>query len=98
MIIVMKKNATEAETDNVISWIESIGYKAHPSRGVERTIIGAVGDERGKKPAEVCGASARRGEDSPHSQALQAGKPGVQGFGHYRTGGRQSRSAAPISS
>jgi len=48
MIIVMKKNATEAETDSVISWIESIGYKAHPSRGVERTIIGAVGDERGK--------------------------------------------------
>src|SRR5512139_1668984 len=48
MIIVMKNNATEAETDSVNSWIESIGYKAHPSRGVERTIIGAVGDERGK--------------------------------------------------
>lgn len=48
MIIVMKRNATEQEIQNVISWIESVGYKAHPSRGIERTIIGAVGDERGK--------------------------------------------------
>ena len=43
MIIVMKKNATETEIQKVISWIESVGYKAHPSRGIERTIIGAVG-------------------------------------------------------
>ncbi|MBM4270782.1 MAG: 3-deoxy-7-phosphoheptulonate synthase [Deltaproteobacteria bacterium] len=48
MIIVMKKSATESQIENVIQWIESVGYKAHPSRGVERTIIGAVGDERGK--------------------------------------------------
>jgi len=48
MIIVMEKNATEEQIDNVIRWIESMGYKAHPSRGVERMIIGAVGDERGK--------------------------------------------------
>ena len=37
MIIVMKKNATEAQIDHVIKWIESIGYQVHPSRGVERT-------------------------------------------------------------
>jgi 3-deoxy-7-phosphoheptulonate synthase len=48
MIIVMKSKADERELDNVIKWIESVGYKAHVSRGVERTIIGAVGDERGK--------------------------------------------------
>lgn len=48
MIIVMKKSATESQIENVIQWIESVGYKAHPSRGVERTIIGAVGDERGR--------------------------------------------------
>jgi 3-deoxy-7-phosphoheptulonate synthase len=56
VIIVMKKNATEGQIDNIIKWIESVGYKAHPSRGVEQTIIGAVGDERGKaylKYAEV---------------------------------------------
>jgi 3-deoxy-7-phosphoheptulonate synthase len=48
MIIVMKKNATETQINRVIQWIESVGYKPHPSRGVERTIIGAVGDDRGK--------------------------------------------------
>ena len=48
MIIVMKKNATETQINRVIQWIESVGYNPHPSRGVERTIIGAVGDDRGK--------------------------------------------------
>jgi 3-deoxy-7-phosphoheptulonate synthase len=48
MIIVMKSKADQQELDNVIKWIESVGYQAHVSRGVERTIIGAVGDERGK--------------------------------------------------
>lgn len=48
MIIVMKRNAHEKELENVIQWMEAAGYKAHISKGVERTIIGAVGDERGK--------------------------------------------------
>ena len=48
MIIVMKSKADQQELDNVINWIESVGYEAHVSKGVERTIIGAVGDERGK--------------------------------------------------
>lgn len=48
MIIVMKSKADQQELDNVIKWMESAGYKAHVSKGVERTIIGAVGDERGK--------------------------------------------------
>lgn len=48
MIIVMKSHATEKQIGDVIQWIESVGYKAHPSSGVERTIIGAVGDQRDK--------------------------------------------------
>ncbi|HOC58399.1 MAG TPA: 3-deoxy-7-phosphoheptulonate synthase [Smithellaceae bacterium] len=48
MIIVMKSHATEKQIENVVNWIESVGYKAHPSSGVERTIIGAVGDQRDK--------------------------------------------------
>ena len=48
MVIIMKKNATEKQVDHVIGWIESVGYQAHPSQGVERTIIGIVGDDRGK--------------------------------------------------
>jgi len=48
MIIVMKSHATEKQIEDVVRWIESVGYKAHPSSGVERTIIGAVGDSRDK--------------------------------------------------
>ena len=42
----MKKNATEQQVEKVIEWIQSVGYRAHPSSGVERTIIGAVGSNR----------------------------------------------------
>jgi 3-deoxy-7-phosphoheptulonate synthase len=48
MIIVMKKHAEQGKIDAVIQWIESVGYRAHVSKGVERTIIGAIGDERDK--------------------------------------------------
>jgi len=56
VIIVMKQKATEEQVDKVVQWIESMGYSAYPSRGVERTIIGAIGDDRGKavlKAAEL---------------------------------------------
>lgn len=48
MIIVMKKDADQQELDRVIEWIKATGYTPHVSTGVERTIIGAIGDERGK--------------------------------------------------
>ncbi|MCX5821240.1 MAG: 3-deoxy-7-phosphoheptulonate synthase [Deltaproteobacteria bacterium] len=48
MIILMKKNATQEQIDHVTEWIASVGYKPHLSCGVERTLIGAIGDERGK--------------------------------------------------
>jgi 3-deoxy-7-phosphoheptulonate synthase len=48
MIIVMKNHATEKQIEEVIRWVESVGYRAHPSTGVERTIIGAIGDNRDK--------------------------------------------------
>jgi 3-deoxy-7-phosphoheptulonate synthase len=44
MMIVMKTTATEAEIDAVIERIESVGAVAHPSRGEELTVIGAIGD------------------------------------------------------
>jgi 3-deoxy-7-phosphoheptulonate synthase len=44
MMIVMKSTATEDEIQSVIARIESCGAKAHPSRGEEVTVIGAVGD------------------------------------------------------
>jgi 3-deoxy-7-phosphoheptulonate synthase len=48
MIILMKKNATQEQIDQVTEWIESAGYRPHLSQGVERTLIGAIGDDRGK--------------------------------------------------
>jgi 3-deoxy-7-phosphoheptulonate synthase len=44
MMIVMKAGATEAEIQSVIARIESVGARAHPSRGEEVTVIGAIGD------------------------------------------------------
>jgi 3-deoxy-7-phosphoheptulonate synthase len=44
MMIVMKPTATEEDILSVIERIESCGAKAHPSRGEEVTVIGAVGD------------------------------------------------------
>jgi 3-deoxy-7-phosphoheptulonate synthase len=44
----MKKNATEEQINHVTEWIREAGYQPHSIHGVERTIIGAVGDDRGK--------------------------------------------------
>src|SRR3954451_13823288 len=44
MMIVMKATATEDEVQSVIGRIESVGAHAHPSRGEEVTVIGAIGD------------------------------------------------------
>jgi len=55
MIIVMKKQATEKQIEKVISWIESLGFTAHPSRGVECTLIGVIGDEREKEGLKQAG-------------------------------------------
>ncbi len=46
MIIILKPQATEAEIALVVKKIESFGLAAHISKGTERTIIGAIGDER----------------------------------------------------
>lgn len=46
MIIVMRSTATQADVDQVAERIIQHGLKPHISRGVERTIIGAIGDER----------------------------------------------------
>ena len=48
MIILLKKNVTQEQIDQVTQWISSAGYKPHLSQGVERTLIGAIGDDRGK--------------------------------------------------
>jgi 3-deoxy-7-phosphoheptulonate synthase len=44
MMIVMKPTATEKEVEAVIDRVESVGARAHPSRGEEVMVIGAIGD------------------------------------------------------
>ncbi|MEK6791237.1 MAG: 3-deoxy-7-phosphoheptulonate synthase, partial [Deltaproteobacteria bacterium] len=45
MIIVLKKGATELEIEHVAERIKSLGLAVHISKGKERTIMGAIGDE-----------------------------------------------------
>lgn len=46
MIIIMKTSAAEQERQAVIDKIRELGLECHVSVGVERTIIGVVGDDR----------------------------------------------------
>jgi len=46
MIIVLKPKATEKDIKHVAEKIEKMGLKAHISKGVKRTVIGAIGDEQ----------------------------------------------------
>ena len=48
MIIVMAPDATPEEMEKVENTIRELGYTPHAIVGVERKVIGAVGDERGK--------------------------------------------------
>ncbi|MCH8313482.1 MAG: 3-deoxy-7-phosphoheptulonate synthase [Nitrospinae bacterium] len=48
MIIVMQAGATPEQIQAVEDQIIELGYKPHEIIGVERKVIGAVGDERGK--------------------------------------------------
>ncbi|HOV79921.1 MAG TPA: 3-deoxy-7-phosphoheptulonate synthase [Bacillota bacterium] len=45
MIVVMSYGATENEIESVLVRLERSGFQIHLSRGVERTIIGAIGDK-----------------------------------------------------
>ncbi len=45
MLIIMRAGASEEEVQHVVDTIKEAGLRPHISRGVERTIIGAIGDE-----------------------------------------------------
>lgn len=48
MIIVMASSNMD-DVNHVVARVEELGYKAHVIHGVERTVVAAVGDERGKE-------------------------------------------------
>lgn len=47
MIVVMEKNATEAQIEHVAQRVQELGLRAHLIRGTERTVVAAIGDKRG---------------------------------------------------
>ncbi len=46
MVIVMKAGATDEQIQHVVDRLRQFGLREHISRGEERTLIGAIGDER----------------------------------------------------
>jgi 3-deoxy-7-phosphoheptulonate synthase len=46
MIIVLKPGISKREELEVLKEIKKLGYRPHVMRGVERTVVGAIGDER----------------------------------------------------
>jgi 3-deoxy-7-phosphoheptulonate synthase len=57
MIIVMKQGCKKRSIDAVMKEVEKLGFSAHAIFGVERTVIGAVGDDRDKHMLEVLEAN-----------------------------------------
>ena len=53
MIIVLKPNISPKAERAVIKEIKALGYQPHIMRGVARTVIGAIGDERTHKSLET---------------------------------------------
>jgi len=53
MIIVLRPNISKRQETAVLREIEKLGYKPHVIRGVERTVIGAIGDERTHQTLEA---------------------------------------------
>src|SRR5262249_13021354 len=56
MIIVLKPGTSDADIDDVCRRIEGLGLRAHVSRGEQRTVIGAIGDDRFKTRLSALGA------------------------------------------
>ena len=57
MIIVLKPDISKKDEAAVLKEIKKLGYKPHVMRGVERTVIGAIGDERKNHTLETLTAS-----------------------------------------
>ena len=71
MIIVMGNEVTDEQVDGSGRKVwNTAGLKANISRGAERTVIGAIGDERPLDRGNVRPA-ARGGTVDAHRQAIQ---------------------------
>ncbi|MFC2076889.1 3-deoxy-7-phosphoheptulonate synthase [candidate division KSB1 bacterium] len=53
MVIIMKADATAEDVDRVVARLKELGFDSHRSRGVLKTVIGAIGDKRGIDEREL---------------------------------------------
>jgi len=53
MLVVMKAHATEEQVRAVCDRIESLGYRAHPIPGAQRTAIGVTGNKGAMEPGTL---------------------------------------------
>jgi 3-deoxy-7-phosphoheptulonate synthase len=53
MIIVLKPKSSTKELSAVLKEIKRLGYRPHVMRGVARTVVGAIGDERAHQSLDV---------------------------------------------
>src|SRR6202167_2832014 len=53
MIVVLKPGISKKDEPAVLSEIKKLGYRPHVMRGVERTVVGAIGDERSHQSLET---------------------------------------------
>ena len=68
MLVVMKAQATEEQVRAVCERIESLGYRAHPIPGAQRTAIGITGNKAAMEPGTL-------EEMSGVQEVIQVSKP-----------------------
>lgn len=100
MIFVLKPGADDAQVQAIAERIRTMGYNPHVIRGVERTIIGAVGDDTNKPPIEtleaIPGVEQVLRITKPYKLASREGHPGgsvvrvrAGESGHVDVGGKR---------
>jgi 3-deoxy-7-phosphoheptulonate synthase len=72
MIVVMQASSSEAQIEHVLKFLDQHGLTGHPSRGIERTIIGVLG------AVGPTGTRAGIGIISPAVGESLEGLPGVE--------------------
>src|SRR5258707_9122390 len=68
MLVVMKAHASEEQVRAVCERIESLGYRAHPIPGAQRTAIGITGNKGALEPGTL-------DEMSGVQEVIQVSKP-----------------------
>lgn len=69
MLIVMSRQATGTQIQQVANWVESVGYEARVARDADRTVIGVVGEEQAVRPLGETARERFQGVERVLSQA-----------------------------